>query len=101
MDLERQGDTSLLTCEEELDLLRLIDRFSGVIGDAAENRAPHYISFYLMELAGLLHRYYAAHQVLGAENPELVSARLRLLRPVAQTLKNGLNLLGVSAPESM
>ncbi len=95
------GELALLTCEEELDLLRLLDRLPKVVEDAALNRSPHYISYYLMELAGLLHRYYAAHQVLGAENRELIAARLRLLRAVGQTLKNGLELLGVSAPDSM
>ena len=101
LDITAEGDLSLLSHEEELDLMRLLDRFSAVVGDAAGQRAPHFISYYLMELAGLLHRYYAVHQVLGIENPSLTSARLRLLRAVAQCLKNGLGLLGVSAPESM
>lgn len=95
------GDPALLTLEEELDLLRLLDRFSTVTSDAASNRAPHYISFFLIDLAGQLHHYYAAHQILGAENEGLIAARLRLLRAVGQTLKNGLGLLGVSAPDSM
>lgn len=101
LDVTGAGDLALLTEEEELDLMRLLDRFGGVVSDAATQRSPHFISYYLMEMAGLLHRYYAAHQILGAENGELVSARLRLLRAVAQCLKNGLGLLGVSAPDSM
>jgi arginyl-tRNA synthetase len=98
---DRSGDPALLTLEEELDMLRLLDRFSTVIEDAAVNRAPHYISFFLMELAGQLHHYYAAHQILGAGTDALTAARLRLLGAVGQTLKNGLRLLGVSAPDSM
>ncbi|MDL2266610.1 arginine--tRNA ligase [Desulfovibrio sp. OttesenSCG-928-G15] len=101
IDVSLEGDLALLTAPEELDMLRMLDRFSQVVTDAAKNRAPHYISYYLMELAGLLHRYYAAYQILGAENPEAVAARLRLLRAVGQTVKNGLFLLGVSAPDSM
>ena len=101
LDLSAPGDISLLTLEEELDLLRLLDRFSSVVADAAANRAPHYISFFLMDLAGQLHHYYAAHQILGAEGDSLIAARLRLLQAVGQTLKNGLRLLGVSAPDSM
>ncbi|MDR0339344.1 MAG: arginine--tRNA ligase [Desulfovibrio sp.] len=101
MDLAAQGDLSLLTAREELDMLREIDRFGAVVEDAAANKAPHYISYFLMDLAGLLHRHYASHQVLGADNAELASARLRLLRAVGQCVKNGLALLGVSAPESM
>jgi arginyl-tRNA synthetase len=95
------SDLELLILPEELDLLRLLDRFSKVTKDAAANRAPHYISFFLMELAGELHHYYAAHQILGADNTALIAARLRLLGAVGQTLKNGLHLLGVSAPDSM
>lgn len=95
------GDLSLLTQEEELDMLRMLDRFSSVVSDAAASKAPHYISYFLMDLAGMLHRYYAAHQILDAEAPELTAARLRLLRAVGQCVKNGLSLLGVSAPDSM
>lgn len=91
----------LLVQEEELDLLRMLDRFTQVVGEAAVNHAPHYISYYLMDLAGLLHRYYTVHQILGAESEALATSRLRLARAVAQTIHNGLQLLGVSAPDSM
>ena len=101
VDLSAGGDLSLLTLEDELDMLRMLDRFSTVVADAAANRAPHYISYFLMDLAGQLHHYYAAHQILGAESENLIAARLRLLNTVGQTLKNGLYLLGVSAPDSM
>ena len=101
VDLASPGDLRLLVLEEELNLLRMLDRFSGVVEDAAANLAPHYISFFLMELAGQLHHYYAAHQILNAGDENLVSARLRLLYTICQTIKNGLWLLGVSAPESM
>jgi arginyl-tRNA synthetase len=95
------GDLSLLTLDDELNLLRLLDRFTTVVKDAASHLAPHYISFFLMDLAGELHRYYAAHQILGIDDAALIAARLRLLGAVGQTLKNGLSLLGVSAPDSM
>ncbi len=101
VDLSLAGDPALLTREDELDLLRLLNRFSQVAEDAAANLAPHYISYYLMELAGALHKYYANQQILGSESPELAAARLRLLRAVARTVANGLDLLGVSAPDSM
>lgn len=101
LDPKAGGDLSLLTLDEELDMLRRLDRFAPMVEDAAANRAPHYVSYYLMELAGLLHHYYAAHPVLDAPDPERVAARLRLMRAVAQTVKNGLGLLGVFAPDSM
>ena len=54
-----------------------------------------------MDLAGRLHSYYANTPVLAGEDGELVQARLALLRAVRQVLANGLELLGVSAPDSM
>ncbi len=86
---------------EDLALLRYLDRFEDVALGAAQALAPHHISYYLMELAGLLHSYYAKHPVLQAAEPSLALARLALLRAVGQVVKNGLELLGVSAPESM
>lgn len=94
-------DLSALQNPEDLALLRLIDRFEDVVTDAAKGLAPHFISYYLMELAGALHGYYAKNPVLQAGEPHLVKARLALLQAVGQTLKNGLTLLGVTAPESM
>ncbi|MDR1242953.1 MAG: arginine--tRNA ligase [Deltaproteobacteria bacterium] len=86
---------------EESVLLRKLDAFTEVAASAAQNLAPHHISYYLMELAGNLHAYYAAVQVLNAESAEIIRARLYLLLAVRQVLKNGLELLGVSAPETM
>ncbi|MDR2123540.1 MAG: arginine--tRNA ligase [Desulfovibrio sp.] len=101
MEFAGSGDTSLLVLPEELGLLRTLDRFPVVVEDAARTAAPHLVSFFLMELAGLLHSYYAAQQILTAELPALAAARLRLLEAVRQCLKNGLNLIGVSAPTTM
>ena len=95
------GDTALLCQPEELDILRAIDRFPQVVLDAALGLSPHFISYFLMDLAGLLHKYYAVHQIVGAENENLALARLRLTRAAGQTIRNGLALLGVSAPEVM
>ncbi len=92
---------ALLKEEEELELLRILDRFTDTVSGAARNLAPHHVSYYLMELSGALHSYYAAHQVLGAGSGQLSLARLALLRAVGQTVRNGLELLGVEAPESM
>ncbi|MDR0827888.1 MAG: arginine--tRNA ligase [Desulfovibrio sp.] len=101
ISLERPGDLSLLVLEEELDLLRMLERFPAVAADAARAKAPHFVSAWLMELAGLLHHYYAGHQVLGADSEDLRDARLRLLGVVGIGLANGLGLLGVSAPDEM
>ncbi len=90
-----------LTLPEELDLLRKLDAFGDTVAEAATHLAPHQLSFYLMELVGLVHRYYAATPVLNAEQPACIPARLALLRAAGRVLANGLDLLGVSAPDTM
>ena len=86
---------------EDIALLRLSDRFKDVAVSAALKLAPHHISNYLIELSGQLHSYYAKYPVIQADDPVSGLARLALLRAVGQVLKNGLELLGVSAPEAM
>lgn len=91
---------SLLKEEEELDLFKLLDQFNDVAENAGRTMSPHAISYYLRELATVLHRFYSKHRILDVE-PELCRARLILLKAVARVLANGLGLLGVSAPEKM
>ncbi len=90
-----------LSTQEDLDLLKLLARFPETLESAAATLSPHVLSYYLMELAGALHRYYTVHHVLGAEDETLIRARLLLLTATAQVVRNGLGLLGVSAPEQM
>jgi len=97
-------DAALLTpleTPDDIALLRLADAFEDVAVSAALKFAPHHVGNYLMELAGHLHRYYAKHPVLQADDPASCPARLALLRAVGQVIRNGLELLGVSAPEAM
>lgn len=90
-----------LVKKSELDLLRKADAFTEVVASSAAALAPHHVSFYLMDLARELHAYYAAVQVLGEPDDRIVRARLALLEAIGQVIKNGLQLLGVEAPESM
>ncbi|MDR1777895.1 MAG: arginine--tRNA ligase [Desulfovibrio sp.] len=90
-----------LDTPEDMGLLRKIAVFEDVLAQASRYLAPHHVSVYLMELAGLLHSYYAKQQVLLTDDPERSLARLALMRAVGQTLRNGLDILGVSAPETM
>ena len=103
LTLPKQGGACLDLLQEkaEIDLLQRMDGFADVAENAAANLAPHHISHYLMELAGELHSYYAAHQVLGAGDDALTLARLALLRAIGRVIANGLDILGVSAPDSM
>ncbi len=95
-----------LRLNEELELIRAILDFPVVLEDACASLEPHRIIYYLMELAALFHRYFN----LGNKDPELrvivedpsvMKARLALVLATRTVLKKGLELVGVSAPESM
>ncbi|MEG2173004.1 MAG: arginine--tRNA ligase, partial [Desulfovibrionaceae bacterium] len=95
------ADLAPLTTPEDLALLRMVEHFDDEIHAAASALAAHHVSHYLMELASVLHSYYAKHQVIQNDDPQVTIARLALLRSVAQVLRNGLAILGVSAPDTM
>lgn len=91
---------TVLTESEETTLINLISRYPEVLQSAAKTCEPHQVAFYLRELAMGLHSYYNAIRLI-CEDVVLRNARLSLLVAVRQVLRNGLQLLGVSAPESM
>ena len=86
--------------ERELALMQRLAEYPEIMENAAREFAPHQIAFYLRELAGDFHGYYNSTRVLVPEEP-LKLARLALAVAVRQVLRNGLALLGVSAPEKM
>lgn len=90
-----------LDTPEDMALLRKAAGMEDMIANAALTLSVHHVSHYLMDLAGMLHSYYAKHQVLDAGDGGRSLARLALLRAVGQVLRNGLDILGVSAPETM
>ncbi|GAB3408374.1 arginine--tRNA ligase [Schumannella luteola] len=97
-------DASLLTHETESALLGALADFPRVVAQAAELREPHRVARYLEELAGSYHRWYDSCRVtpMGEEPIETVHrTRLQLNAATGQVLRNGLELLGVSAPERM
>ncbi len=97
-------DTASLEHPREGDLLRAIAEFPRVVASAAELRAPHRVARYLEELAGTYHRFYDSCRVLPRGDEEatpLTTARLWLCAATAVVLRNGLAVLGVSAPERM
>ena len=94
----------LLVHERERELIGQLGEFPRVVAGAAELREPHRVARYVEELAGVYHRFYADCRVLplGDETPsELHAARATLCSVTAQVISNGLELLGVSAPEKM
>jgi arginyl-tRNA synthetase len=94
----------LLTHERERELIGLLAEFPRVVASAAEMRQPHRVARYIEDLAGQYHRFYNDCRVLplGDEKAtELNSGRATLCQATAQVISNGLDLLGVSAPEKM
>ncbi len=95
-----QAEVGLLDSEYETTLLQKLIDYPQVIENAAQDLAPHLIAFYLKELAADLHSYYNASRFL-VDDEGIKRARLALVAAVAQVIRNGLGLLGVSAPEKM
>lgn len=123
-------DLTVLVQPEEFRLIKYLSSFPGFVLGCAQAYEPHRLTFYLQELAGLLHAFYNKHRVLPSREGEstdsadmqeteesaepgrrcldsdvlsleITTARLVLLRQVQTVIRNGLYLLGVSAPESM
>ena len=123
--LPSQADLSLLSDPDELALIRKLAAYPSVLEGAAMSYEPHRITYYLQQLAALLHTFYNKHRILppaadhevfepaapgiaadeGAKretlSPERTAARLALMRGVQQVIKNGLGVLGISAPDQM
>ena len=89
-----------LSLPRELALAQRLGEFPEMLDEAGRDFAPHMVAFYLRELAGEFHSYYNAERVLVADE-HIKLARLALILAVRQVLRNGLALLGVSAPEKM
>jgi arginyl-tRNA synthetase len=85
---------------EELELIRKMIQFSDVLEDSVRELEPHRIVFYLLDLAGEFHRYYNRYRVI-LEDRDLSRARLLLLENVQQTIRRGLEILGIGAPLKM
>ncbi|MBC1211247.1 arginine--tRNA ligase [Listeria booriae] len=99
--LSKDANLALLNSEADYDLLKVLGEFPDVVAEAAEKRIPHRIVRFLNDLAAAFHRFYNANKVLDVENKEVSEARLALIKATQITLRNGLTLLGVSAPEKM
>jgi arginyl-tRNA synthetase len=85
---------------EEYALLKTLADYPQMVAGAAADLAPHRVIFYLMELAGQFHGFYNKHKVLTADL-ELTRARLALCGGLKRVFRNGLHLVGLTAPESM
>ena len=96
----REATLAALTMAQELSLMRQLMEFPQAIEDAARDHAPHLIAFYLKDLAAGLHSYYNSVRFL-VDDEQVRLGRLALVAAVAQVLRSGLQMLGVSAPRKM
>ena len=108
-------DLTVLTDPDELELIRKLSAYPEVLEASALSFEPHRMTYYLQQVAALLHTFYNKHRIMppatdqeslaAAPNeslpPRVTAARLVLMRAVQQVLRNGLAVLGISAPEQM
>ncbi len=90
-----------LTLPDDMALLRKMALYRDMLEQAATTLSVHHVSHYLMELSQLLHSYYTKNQIRKAGDPVTPGSRLALLRAVSRVIANGLDLMGVSAPDHM
>ena len=93
-------DLALLDLEEEQNIIKRLSQYPEVIEEAALAYEPHRLTFYLQDLAGLLHNYYFKHRVI-TEDLARTGAKLFLMKQVKTVIQSALKILGVNAPERM
>ncbi len=100
-DVVPQDQYTLLGDEKEVDLLKHLGTYTEMISDAAKTRAPNKVTNYINKLAQYFHSFYGAHKIIDPANPQLSNERLALVKATQITLKNALEMIGVSTPKSM
>jgi arginyl-tRNA synthetase len=96
----RDADLSLLESAPALNLMLLLAKYPEMLVDAVRDLAPHDVTFYLRELAAAYHSYYDAERIL-VDDQQVKQARLAMVAATARVLHNGLQVLGVDAPQKM
>ncbi|HID57085.1 TPA: hypothetical protein EYP37_11190 [Candidatus Poribacteria bacterium] len=94
-------DLSVLGNDEEISLMRSLAQYPEVVLGAAQSLEPHRIPYYLLDLSTRFHAFYDRHRVLDKENMPLTQARMVLADCTGQVIRNGLSLLGITAPDRM
>jgi arginyl-tRNA synthetase len=103
----KAAEIELLSSQPEAELIRVLAQWPRIVAQAALAHEPHRVAFYLYEVAGAFHGFWAKGKddvglrFVNADNPKLTQARLALVGAVRQVLVNGLGILGVSAPAEL
>lgn len=100
VDLKTEFDSSLLKLDLEMKLLMAADRFPLIMENVLDSLEPQAIANYLQELAAKFHKFYGECRVVS-DDLSLTAARVALIQSVQTIIANGLNILGISAPEKM
>jgi len=100
LDDMEHAKLELLTSEYEIDLIKKLGQYEEEIADAARERAPHRMTRYVHDLAGLFHTFYNQCRINGVDQ-ELQLSRMALVKAVQTTIRHALGILGISAPETM
>jgi len=97
------GDVALFTHPSELALIRQMLKLPEIVAQAAQNLAPHHLTYYAQDLAAVFHVFYRDCRVVSSDlaDAELTQARLKLALAAKIVLANTLRLMGVTAPERM
>lgn len=97
---------ALLTLDEEISLIRMMDEFPGLLDEICKSLEPHRLTYFLTEFAALFHRYFnlgtkiPEHRIVSG-NRDLSLARLLLVQGIRQIIATGLELMGIHSPEKM
>ncbi|XVE30548.1 arginine--tRNA ligase [Wukongibacter baidiensis] len=100
LECTKDVDYKLLSEKEVMDLIRILNKFPEVIIDAGRKHEPAVVTRYIIDVAQAFNKFYHDYSIL-VEDKELQKARLALVHASKQTIKNGLKLIGVAAPERM
>ena len=95
-----KADPGLLTEDEEIGLIKTLMNYKEAVLQAGKEKEPHRVTYYLMDLASEFHGYYNKHKML-VDDFNLACSRLYLAKAIKLVVKNGLNLLGIRAPDKM
>ena len=93
-------NSALLKNELEIDLLKKLEQFPMIVSSALDSLEPQTIANYLQETAGKFHKYYANCRII-VEDKELTQSRIALIKATKNVIYNGLQLLGITAPDKM
>jgi len=93
-------DFNLLLTDEEVSIIKLLENFPQVIKFSADNYEPSFICTFLIDLCAAFNHFYQKHRIIN-EDTGLTDARMLMVKTIQSTLKNGLSLLGIQAPEKM